>query len=221
MSGQRPHDSAIAVAANAALSPLGFRRKGQSRIWLADHGYWLRVVEFQPSGWSKGSYLNVAAHWLWSPPADNPRFVLSFDYGGRVGDFVPLETEAHFAELDGLAARAAAEAEQLRDTFGSLPAIADRLIGQEADLLREGRGGHWNAYHAGVAAALAGRGAEAVELLDTVLAKDVPAGWTLHPAARAVRDLLGQPTRLRTDMHSLIDEQRTYFKLPALPSAPF
>jgi hypothetical protein len=53
------HDRIIADAAKAALGPLGFKRKGRSRTWLADHGWWLTVVEFQPSAWSKGSYLNV------------------------------------------------------------------------------------------------------------------------------------------------------------------
>lgn len=59
-----PHDKIIAEAAKAALRSLGFQRKGRSRTWLADHGWWLTIVEFQPSAWSKGSYLNVAAHWL-------------------------------------------------------------------------------------------------------------------------------------------------------------
>jgi hypothetical protein len=52
----------IAAAARRALAPVGFWRKGRSRVWLSDHGFWLTVVEFQPSGFGKGSYLNVAAH---------------------------------------------------------------------------------------------------------------------------------------------------------------
>jgi hypothetical protein len=32
------HNSIIARAAKAALAPLGFRRKGQSRIWLVNKG---------------------------------------------------------------------------------------------------------------------------------------------------------------------------------------
>ena len=34
-----PHDRIIADAAKAALGPLGFRRKGRSRVWLADHAW--------------------------------------------------------------------------------------------------------------------------------------------------------------------------------------
>jgi hypothetical protein len=41
------------------------------------------VVEFPPSGWAKGSYLNVAAHWLWIE-----QDYLSFDYLGRREPFI-------------------------------------------------------------------------------------------------------------------------------------
>src|SRR6266513_2483077 len=49
-----------------ALGPLGFKRKGRSRIWLADRGWWLLVIEFQPSSSRRGAtYLNVGEQHLW------------------------------------------------------------------------------------------------------------------------------------------------------------
>src|SRR5687767_12866016 len=84
------HSKIIAQAAKEVLAPLGFRRSGRSRLWLADHGYWLGVVEFQPSGFSKGSYLNVAAHWLWRPPPH----VMTFDY------FHPDQTRPYIDFVD-------------------------------------------------------------------------------------------------------------------------
>ncbi len=59
------HTRIIATAAKAVLQAHGFTRKGRSRVWFADRGFWLSVIEFQPSAWSRGSYLNVAVHWLW------------------------------------------------------------------------------------------------------------------------------------------------------------
>lgn len=59
------HSKIIAAAAKAELAPVGFERKGQSRLWFADHGSWLNVVEFTPSRWSKSVSLMNAAHWLW------------------------------------------------------------------------------------------------------------------------------------------------------------
>src|SRR5688572_1964676 len=91
------HDKIIATAAKTMLQPLGLRRKGQSRLWIGDHGWWLAVVEFQPSGFSKGSYLNVAAHWLWSDKG-----YISFDlgsgadWGSRAADFEAYESDMQF-----------------------------------------------------------------------------------------------------------------------------
>lgn len=55
----------IATAARQALGPLGLVRKGRSRLWIDDHGWWLINVEFQPSGYSTGCYLNVGEQHLW------------------------------------------------------------------------------------------------------------------------------------------------------------
>src|SRR6202000_1719294 len=38
--------------------PLGLERRGRSRTWIDDQRWYAIVVEFQPSGFSKGSYLN-------------------------------------------------------------------------------------------------------------------------------------------------------------------
>jgi hypothetical protein len=48
----------IAAAASHRLGSLGLRRKGRSRTWIDDHGWWLVHVEFQPSQ-SGNFYLNV------------------------------------------------------------------------------------------------------------------------------------------------------------------
>lgn len=49
------------------LAPLGVRRRSRSRTWLDDHGWWLGIVEFQPSagGWllpERRADVLVAAH---------------------------------------------------------------------------------------------------------------------------------------------------------------
>ncbi len=106
---QPPHTQLLTAAARCILRPLRLQQRGRSRLWLGDHGWWV-VVEFQPSGSSKGSYLNVGAMWLWFE-----KDYFSFDYGSRVEDFAPYEDEAQFAPLAGnLAHRAAGEVVRLR-----------------------------------------------------------------------------------------------------------
>lgn len=73
------HSRLITAATRTHLRPLGCVQKGRSRVWLDDQGWWVGMVEFQPSSWSKGSYLNVGACFLW-----NEKDFLSFDAGHRV-----------------------------------------------------------------------------------------------------------------------------------------
>jgi hypothetical protein len=74
------HNRDIAMAARSVLRPIGCVQKGRSRTWLDDRGWWVGVIEFQPSGWSKGSYLNVGACFLWSKTR------ASFSFDDLIGD---------------------------------------------------------------------------------------------------------------------------------------
>src|ERR1700761_427171 len=86
------HSRLINVAARTILRPLGCVQKGRSRTWLDDQSWWVGVVEFQPSGWARGSYLNVGACWLWSE-----KNYLSFDAGHRVQEFQPFIDDEQFS----------------------------------------------------------------------------------------------------------------------------
>jgi hypothetical protein len=213
-----PHDRIIADAAKGALAPFGFRRKGRSRTWLADHGWWLTVVEFQPSRWSKGSYLNVAAHWLWSG-MDH----ISFDFGGRVAEFVEYQSDAQFAPVAArLAESAADEAQRLSQTFGSLSATADILLN---DARTEGPHGlgHpvWRAYNAGVVAGLVGRTGDAIEMFGRIQSSPAPPSSVVHLAADHMAKLAAEPSGMRREVSSLIARRREELRLPALDAPPF
>jgi hypothetical protein len=133
---QLPHTKLLNAAAAAELRPLGLVRRGRSRTWIDDNGWWLGVVEFQPSSWSRGSYLNVGANWLW-----NVKTHLSFDVSaesdgytsGRVrvpghGEFVSYEDDDQFAPLaQQLAALAADQVRRLRARFVTISAAAESL----------------------------------------------------------------------------------------------
>lgn len=215
------HNSIIAKAAKAALAPLGFRRKGQSRIWLADHGYWLTVVEFQPSGWSKGSYLNVSAHWLWIPPFEDATFMLSFDYGNSGGrPFIEFHAEEQFAKDAAQLAKIAAQyAKHLCDELHSMDAVADALMAQEQGFAKEGRG-RWYAYHAGVASALAGRIDDSAKMFASVLDSEGPPGTIVYPKSQELAAKLNDPDRLRQEVLLLINQHRAFFNYPILDRLP-
>jgi hypothetical protein len=149
MATQNEHGRLIAAAAKAALGPIGCFRRGQSRVWLSDEGYWAIMVEFQPSGFSKGSYLNVGASWLWSTTWKSG---LAFDVGDRVAGvgFVPFENAEQFRPLiTEMAKRSAQEVQAIRQKFSSIDAISLYLGGRSGST-------HWDFFHAAVASGLNG-----------------------------------------------------------------
>lgn len=58
-------DRLIATAAKEPLGRLGLVRKGRSRTWIDDHGWWLINIEFTPSSHRPGCYLTVGEQHLW------------------------------------------------------------------------------------------------------------------------------------------------------------
>ena len=125
MTVQHQHTKLPNAAAREMLRPLGVVQKGRSRTWLDDHGWWLGVIEFQPSSWSRGSYLNVGVNWLW-----DPKDHLSFDFGHRVdmpgeGEYIEHENEEQFSPLARKLAMVTAEqVRHYRDVFPTLEAAA-------------------------------------------------------------------------------------------------
>ena len=161
-----PSDPANAIlnsAARNALRPLGLLQKGRSRTWYDDHGWWLTVVSFQPSGFGKATYLNVGICWLWSA---KPTLYTSYDLGYRIpGAGGSFESEQQWRGVaQEVARRAAAEVQRYRELVPDLAAAARECVQQEerrvADLRQ--REGHrqvpagWPTWHAAVASGLAG-----------------------------------------------------------------
>ena len=139
------HIRLISAAAKSALAPLGCTQKGRSRTWLDDHAWWVGVIEFQPSAWSRGSYLNVGACWLWYE-----KDYFSFDDGSRVESFQEFESVEQFAQSARiLAERAKDEVLKLRQRFSSLRVTLKHLCNTTTNDI-------WSNYHAGVCAALVG-----------------------------------------------------------------
>ncbi len=220
--GENEHGRIIATQARSALSSLGFRRKGKSRLWLSDHGYWLGVVEFQPSSFSKGTYCNVSVHWLWSLGD-----FLSFDYGlERVGSYAEFTDIEGFGKNVGKMALdagrlAAVHAEKLT----SLNAAAALMARREELLTGQGRPGDWGTFHAGVACGLVDDRAKARPMFERLLSKgDGAFNWELDRASLVRRLLvaLDRHDEFQAMIQNLIDLRRRGEKLApyVLPVRP-
>jgi hypothetical protein len=197
----------LTEAARRHLRPLGLQQRGRSRLWLGDHGWWLAVVEFQPSSWGKGSYLNVAAMWLWVE-----KEYVSFDYGSRVEDFARFEDEAQFAPLaEGLARRAADEVGRLRTLFPSVHSAAEHLAAESPR-------GFWDTFHAGVASGLVGDPTRARGYFDEVAGTDDRQDWAQAAAslAREYSLAVGDLPGFRRRIEEVIRRARGLLRLPGL-----
>lgn len=60
------HSKIINQVCREVLIPLGVFQKGASRLYLDDNDYFFTVIEFQPSTWSNGTYLNIGLTFLWN-----------------------------------------------------------------------------------------------------------------------------------------------------------
>ena len=209
-----PHTRLLTSAAREVLQPLGLRQRGRSRTWLDDHGWWLGVVEFQPSSWAKGSYLNVGGMWLWQEPGHH----VAFDVGHRVdgAGFIEYRSDDQFApEARRLAVLASEEIQRLRITLSDLDAAIAWLRDHS-----EGRQG-WPGYNLGVALRLGGHQTESAKTLRGLAQEADDPEWRHRAVARAheLGDLIDRDSAaFRAEIHSAITACRASLRLE--PHAP-
>ncbi|SRR5579883_94045 len=211
MAMQNEHGRLIANAAKAALAPIGCFRRGQSRVWLSDERFWAIMVEFQPSGFSKGTYLNVGASWLWYRKSN---LGLNFSYGYRVADvgFIPFEAPEQFRPLIGrAAARAADEVRALRAKFCNLSAISRVLKAEPHGLLA-------HLFHAAVASGLNLEFDASRQLFSAIEAAEVESDRDREYKAQAatLAALLDEPVAFRAAIRAIIDQRREEAGLPPI-----
>ena len=201
------HGRIIARAAREALAPLGCFQKGRSRTWLDDHGWWVAVIEFQPSGFAKGSFLNVGACWLWYA-----KDFLSFDDGSRIEGFREFEGTQSFQAAGAALAQPAEDAVAgLRKAFPPLSAPGGHLRAKTT------KDDIWAHYHAGVSAGLVGDVQNARSRLQNVVTtpqRDRP--WVQEVQARTAEllQVVEDTPGFRSKTASIIEGTRELLKLP-------
>ena len=219
-----PTNSLLNAGAREVLRPMGLVRKGRSRTWWDDHGWWLVTVEFQPSGFAKGSYLNVGVSWLW---VAEPQSSVSYDMGHRVpGPGGTFESEDQWGAVVGeLVRRAAEEVVRYRQLVPDLDAAARecvRLERERVELMRSNHGrqatASWTTWHAAVASGLAGDVGSAMRYFDAVAQSPAEPEYWLPVRARAAAwaDLVrGDHGAFMEVVRRHTEQQRQALKLPA------
>jgi hypothetical protein len=205
------HNAEIAAAAKSVLAPLGCVRKGRSRTWLDDHGWWMGVVQFQPSAWSKGSYLNVAASYLWKPALTESD--LSFDALLNPRPWRDaIEGESFAGKAMELASVARESLARLRAHHGSIALAADWLHSQRIE------GTLWQDYHLGIAFGLSQRVELAQRHFRLAIEDSSEIEWvaTISRECAAYVSLVEDREAFRAAVLKRIRATRAALKLPAV-----
>lgn len=204
------HSKIIAAAAKIELAPLGFQRRGRSRLWIADRGSWLNIVEFTPSRWSKSVSLMNAAHWVWVDAG-----FMSFDEVIPSNCHADFETEDQFERAAHEFAKVArANALALEERFPSFQDIADFVI-ERAQSSPDRMGASWWGYQAGIASGLIGKSEEANRFLLS-LTDD-----RLLPRAAALLPLVSKPDVFRDKINVIVTAERATLKLKPIERPAF
>jgi len=209
MAKEAEYGRQLATAAKAVLIPLGCKRIGRSRLWNADQRFWVIVIEFQPSGFSKGSYLNAGAMWLWDAKSH-----WSVDHGYRIEGFIRFQDTTGFvAAAESLAIRAAREVKNLREKFASLSDVARHLVADSGAAA-------WPLYHAAVAAGLTGDVATSQGLFRRLIEQPTTYDWqvTLQANSAKLARKLPELNTFRAAILAVVERSRALHRLPPDPT---
>jgi hypothetical protein len=156
-----PDESAkiIRKVAKERLAEKGFKQKGRSRLWYFSGDYYLILVEFQPSSWEKGTYLNVGLDFHWYP-----KEYFSFEFGQRLADFKRFEDENQFRkDIEEMCDVASVKYNQYRQVFKENAGAADRLLKLYDNTLTD-----WDKFSIGVLFGVGGQSNDAIKYLKQI-----------------------------------------------------
>ena len=201
------HSKIINKIAREILKPIGVSRKGQSRTWLDDNGWWVIVIEFQPSAWSKGTYLNIGINWQWYPKTH-----FSFDLGYRELEFIQNISDTQFEhKVKEMAATAKRKIEVIRQNMSDIKTAKSYVI----DASNNKPLTIWSQFHMGMICALANSPNEAVCYFQNVLESPDKQDWAirLKEYTKELSVLVTSNHDLKTHLCNVVNESRALKKL--------
>jgi len=210
-----PQSSASRIITQAGrdlLQPFGLFQKGKSRTWLDDHGWWVIVVEFQPSSRSSDTYLNVGISWLLFE-----KDCWAFDYG--INDYrdrlsIRFLNEAQFEQsVNRLASHAIDRVTHFRNLFPSTRSAKEALLKSEDHR-------PWGLYYTGVLVGLCGDVMTSQRYLARLLEEEAVADWhkAIQDQASALVPCVANTQEFKTQVVRIVHTTRQKLHLKAWDS---
>jgi len=195
------HNKLIAQVAKQTLLPAGLKRRGKSRLYYDDNGWWCTIVDFAPSAFCKGSFLNVGICWLLY---ENDYWSFNFcSQAGSDGRLVRVENESVFTNaVFEKAMRAKEIVESNRERFSTIP----KVHGYYQSIKCEG----WDFYYAAIIAGLNQQFVIAEENFNALFAYPETYDWQKKRSARSreLMNLLTRPKKFIEAVNGIVSRTR-------------
>ena len=163
------HSKIITKVAKQKLKPLGIAQKGKSRIWLDDNVWFTTQIEFQPSSWARGAYLNIGANFHWYKQE-----YMSFDLEYRRGNFVEYKNDEQFTNaMEKFCDLTIQKVLELRERLATLLSAKDNILAYNFSSEEL-----WGNYHKGTICGLTGNFDELNKFYSDLLKVDSTKQWT-------------------------------------------
>jgi hypothetical protein len=205
MTEETDHNKLLKKIAKERLKPHGIFQQGQSRSFLFDRGWFTIVIEFQPSSWSKGTYLNIGVDFNFYP-----RDYFAFRYGYREKGFEKFKDAEQFSslvnDLCDLTIKRVQELDlKFKDIWTALKTVE-----------REKETDTWTLYELAVLNALTGNYDKALKQFNQVANLKCESDWEIqrNQVAQELITSLKDKSKVLNDIKNIITKTRQLKKLP-------
>jgi|LakMenEpi03Aug12_release.lakeMendotaPanAssembly.Ray.scaffolds.fasta_scaffold559819_1 hypothetical protein len=161
------HNKLLTKIAKARFKQTSIRQKGQSRMFLQDNFWYTTLIEFQPSGYDKGTFLNIGVDFNFYP-----RDHFTFSFGNREKEFIKFESQAQFENavnsLCELTLKRTSEIQSQLATYSNATATLKKTFNPTNS---------WQNFDLGIITALSGDKTNAKILLEKVISGNCGYEW--------------------------------------------
>jgi hypothetical protein len=207
--GQPEHSKIINSVARQIFKSNGIERKGQSRVWLDDQGWYTTQVEFQPFMGRQGTCINIGVNFHWYVKDS-----ISFDMGYRESEFVDfISIEQFTPEVEKLSRFALDKILEYRHSFSNITTAKQVILKHEftSDSL-------WGNYHKGVICGLTDDTKGLNLHFDALLSVNHDVLWANNLKLRTgqLKEIATDPKLFRQEINNTMKQARQLKKLKAV-----
>ncbi|MFX1259484.1 MAG: hypothetical protein ACFFAN_16645 [Promethearchaeota archaeon] len=203
------HNNIIKSIAKNRFNPFGILQDGNSRTFLDDNNWFTIIIEFQPSSWSRGTYLNVGANFHFYP-----RDYFTFEYGSREVGFKKYNgDDTQFSKyIEDLCDIALKKVKQIRNEFRN-PRNALKVLKKTIK-----KANLWNVYNIGILFGINQNFKKCQQLLSQITNFTVKEDWHIERKqfVEKILKIMQTSDKFKDRLEDIIIKTRKLKKLPQI-----